>query len=288
MGVLFELVQGMEMGNKKAFEIIMHLDWWKSLIDDEINNRWYCHGKAFRPVYDNMDREYLQMRLQYDMLYYYLETARRTNTTIEDIVGEDQTDVRVRKTLTKFVRNIGFSVVWSEVFYEAVQEAFGPVGSMATFKRRLNLYDWFLKNSVSHKDLNKSNKEIIKSLDLVAVVKRYQKSEDDQLEVGKIMKRLESDLNQVRLWIMPYSDISPDNVVYSTEDVLQSISDSESLAVIVKRLQLLPEKERFVFLESVVKGRTNQEIASDLGLTTEGATRYQCKKALKKLQRDLA
>ena len=58
----------------------------------------------------------------------------------------------------------------------------------------MSVYTWFLSNSVSKADIDKSDDEIIASIDLNVINKRYtSEDEDNQTTIGKVqndMKRI--------------------------------------------------------------------------------------------------
>ncbi len=56
-----------------------------------------------------------------------------------------------------------------------------------SFKRNMSVYTWFLSNSVSKADIDKSDDEIIASIDLNVINKRYtSEDEDNQTTIGKV------------------------------------------------------------------------------------------------------
>lgn len=271
---LFLIMSG---DKKEAVQFLCNAPWFQAVIEERLDKVWNIYGcGALKEVYKEMDRDMILVQITW-------ETAMFIYDHIE--LDKNMDDQSVRNIIRKYAKD-AVKGAWNRIFFEYATELYPALGSsVSTFRRRIELYNFIRKNSLTDEDLDKSNDEIIASLDLDAVLDRYRAKGQS---IGDILNRLNHDLNQIRLWLNPchLDMLKNDLTVFTADDVLQYIADEDFSKKFSAALSVLPEKEQTV-AKMAIAGYSNQEIAEVIGLSSEGAARYQRKKIASAIEKEM-
>lgn len=278
MKSLFNLVADGQKGDNASVEALAGMDWFRACISELLDNVWESYGgKMFADVYDNMDYDYILILLSF-MCAKQTCTPTKGND-IETRLGDDKRDQAAKAYVRKYIRTGVFKGEWNKVFYSYAYEIHPSIGNnVAAFKRNLNVYVWFLSNSVTKADLDKSDDEIIASIDIDAVVKRYSKSDEDATTIGDVTESMNNDLKTLRAWFTDMGDFSYADTDNNTQDSLDRFVDEGVLESLTKSLRKMKKVQRDCYLRHEVYDLPNTTIADQLGISEATVRRY-CQKA---------
>lgn len=282
MNTIFNVVEEGQKGNNSAVEALSNMDWFRACISEQLDNVWMTYGgKMFADVYENMDYDYLLTLLSF-MVSKQVCTPSEGND-IATRLGGNTVDTAAKAYVRKYVRNGAFKGEWNKVFYSYAYESHPSIGNnVAAFKRNMNVYTWFLSNSVNRTDVDKTDDEIIASIDLSAINKRYALNENDITTFGDVKDAMSKDLTTLRAWFTDLGDVSYADADYNTQDLLSAFVDSTIVSTIKERLTTLTEKQRACYLYHVVNKESGPKVADVLGISEASVRRYsnQAKEAI--------
>ena len=285
MSMIFDLVKAGQEGDNKAIESLSQMDWFRACVSEQIDNVWKTYGgKMFADVYEGMDYDYILVLLSFMISKQVCTPAEGKD--IQSRLGTVTEDTAAKAYVRKYIRNGAFKGEWNKVFYSYAYETHPSIGNnVAAFKRNMNVYTWFLANSVSRADVDKSDEEIIRSLDIHAITERYaSKSEEDQVTLGSVKDAMEKDLQTLRAWFKDFRDISYADQDNNTQDTLDAYVDATIVSEVKEQLMKLNEKQRLCYLYHIVYKKSGPKVAELLGISETSVRRYsnQVKEIIKK------
>lgn len=275
MNSIFNVVEAGQKGDNSAVEALSRMDWFRMCVSEQLDNVWKTYGgKMFADVYENMDYDYIMTLLSFTVAKQVCMPSEGYD--VRTRLGDDAADTSVKAYVRKYVRSGVFKGEWMKVFYSYAYETHPSIGeSVSTFKRNMSVYTWFLSNSVSKADIDKSDDEIIASMDLNAINKRYaSENEDDTTTLGKVQNEMKKDLSTLRAWFTNLGDISYADADYSSQDVVNAFVDETVVNAVKERLAKLSERQRKCYVSHVVYKWSGPKTADALGISEASVRRY--------------
>ncbi len=275
MNSIFNVVEAGQKGDNSAVEALSRMDWFRMCISEQLDNVWKTYGgKMFADVYENMDYDYIMTLLSFTVAKQVCMPSEGYD--VRTRLGNDAADTSVKAYVRKYIRSGVFKGEWMKVFYSYAYETHPSIGeSVSTFKRNMSVYTWFLSNSVSKTDIDKSDDEIIASIDLNAINKRYaSEDEDNPTTHGKVQNEMKKDLSILRAWFTNLGDISYADVDYSSQDVVNAFVDETIVNAVKERLAKLSERQKKCYISHVVYKWAGPKTADALGISEASVRRY--------------
>ena len=285
---IYDIVERGQNGDNSAVEALSRMDWFRACIAESVDNVWKSYGgKMFADVYDNMDYDYIVTLLSFMV-------AKQTCTPsagndIKSRLDGVTSDTATKAYVRKYVRKGTFKGEWNKVFYSYAVEAHPSIGNnVAAFKRNMNVYTWFLSHTVTKADVDKTDEEIISSIDLSSIAKRYavDATEDNPKTFGDVKKSMEKDLETLRVWFRSLDDVAYADADYNTQDYLDQVIDSEILSHFKEVLLRMRPIQRECYLRHIVYNVSGPKVADQLGIS-EASVRRNCEAVRKQLEEDL-
>lgn len=274
MDSIFKVVEDGQKGNNSAIEVLSGMDWFRACISEQLDSVWMTYGgKMFADVFTNMDYDYVLTLLSF-MVAKQVSTPTEGND-INTRLGTNTDDRSSKNYVRKYIRNGAFKGEWNKVFYSYAYETHPSIGNnVSAFKRNLNVYIWFLSNSVNRSDVDKTDEEIIASIDLEAINKRYGDVGEEITTLGDAKKAMKSDLTTLRMWFKDMGDFGYADANYNTQDVLDTLVDETILATVKGCLIPLAAIHKECYLRHIINKESGPKVADILGISETSVRRY--------------
>lgn len=287
MNSIFEIVEAGQKGDNKAVEALANMDWFRACISEQLDNVWETYGgKMFEDVWRNMDYDYILTLMSFMIAKQVCTPSEGYD--VETRLGSSHADTAVKAYVRKYVRNGAFKGEWNKVFYSYAYETHPSIGNnVAAFKRNLSVYVWFLSNSVNQSDIDKTDDEIIASLDLNAISKRYSKGDEEHpTTFGDVKDAMTNDLESLRAWFRELGDFSYADADYNTQDTFDAFVDADTVSVVSKSFEKMTQLQKECYWRHIVNKVSGLKVAEELGISEASVRRY-CNKAEEIIQSDL-